>query len=192
MKIFDGEKSLTTDPGFWTRVREKCGQPLELCYQCQKCTAGCPVAEYGDYAPNQILRLVFYGLKEQALRSRAIWLCSGCETCGARCPNGIKISEVMDVLRALSADQGVPREKQAETFHRLFLREVKTRGRIHEGLFIAKYKLKSGQLFTDLDLGYQFFKKGKFTLLPRSVKNKQQVRNIFTRAEEAQKGGGPA
>ena len=95
----------------------------------------------------------------------------------------------MDTLRAMSSALGVSGEKSPETFHRLFLKDVKARGRVHEGTLMAKYKLKSGQLFTDLDLGLQLFKKGKLPLIPRGIKGKKQIREIFSRAGESGEGG---
>jgi heterodisulfide reductase subunit C len=189
MKILDGTETLQTDPQFSAAVREKSGQPIELCYQCQKCATGCPVGDYTDYSPNQILRMVSFGIKDRVLTSSAIWLCSACETCGVRCPNGIRISEVMDTLRAMSAAAGLSREKQAETFHRMFLKGVQARGRVHEATLMAGYKLKTGQMFTDLDLGLQLFKKGKLPLFPHGIKNKNEIKKIFTRSEVAGEGG---
>jgi len=189
MKIIDGTETLQTDPEFFAMVREKSGQPIELCYHCQKCATGCPMGDYTEYTPNQILRMVYFGLKDRVLKSSAIWLCSGCETCGVRCPNGIRISEVMDTLRAMSATENTAGEKQTEAFHRMFLKEIKARGRVHEAGLMAKYKLKTGQLFTDLDLGLQLFKKGKLPLMPHGIKDKKHVREIFFRSETAGEGG---
>jgi len=38
------------------RVQEELGQNVYLCYQCVKCTSGCPVAEFFDWQPNQVMR----------------------------------------------------------------------------------------------------------------------------------------
>lgn len=189
MKILAGTETLQTDPNFSAVVRDKSGQPIELCYQCQKCATGCPVSHHMDYHPNQILRMISFGLKDRVLTSSAIWLCSACETCGVRCPNGIRISEVMDALRVMSTANNLSRAKHTESFHRIFLQEVRARGRVHEAKLMAKYKLKSGQFFTDLDLGLQMFKKGKLPLIPRGIKNKKEVRDIFTRSEISREGG---
>lgn len=181
MKIIDGAETLQTDPEFLAVVKEKSGQPIELCYQCQKCASGCPMGDYADYTPNQIVRMVYFGLKDRVLKSSMIWLCSGCETCSVRCPNGIRIAEIMDTLRAMSVAANVSGEKQTEVFHHMFLNEIKARGRVHEASLMVKYKLKTGQLFTDLDLGMQLFRKGKLPIMPRGIKDKKQVRGIFSK-----------
>ncbi len=190
MRVKATAGEITTQQGFFNTVREKCGQPIELCYQCQKCTAGCPMGEYVDIAPHQVVRMVYLSLADPVLTNSMIWLCSACETCGARCPNGIRISEVNDVLRQLSASLGREKEKRTATFHRMFLADVKSRGRVHESMLIARFKLKTGDLFSDLDLGLRLFQKGKLTLFSSAVRDKKGVREIFRRVEQARQKGG--
>lgn len=174
------------DRSFAQEVKEKSGQSVELCYQCQKCAAGCAMGNFADYAPNQILRLVQFGAKERVLRSSAIWFCLSCEICSARCPNDIKIAEIMDVLREMALAANVsPVEKRSPLFHRIFLDSVKKRGRVHEAFLIAEYKLKSRDLFSDLGTGFEMLRKGKLPLLTRGVKNKALVRKIFKRIKES-------
>ena len=84
---------------FVAKVQELSGQNLLACYQCGKCSAGCPVVEQMDILPNQIIRLAQLGLQEDLLESRAIWVCASCMTCNVRCPKGINIAEVIEVLR---------------------------------------------------------------------------------------------
>lgn len=186
MEVYRSGEALKVDPGFAERVRSSSGQSIELCYHCQKCAAGClPMAGFQERTPNQLIRMINLGLKDQVLKSPAIWLCTGCETCGARCPNGISIAGVMDAVRETTqvekvADAG----SRTPTFHRLFLNEVKSRGRISESFLMAKYKIKTAQLFSDLDLGIKLFLKGKLPLVPKVIKGKQSVQKIFDRAEE--------
>ena len=44
-------------------IRKECGENVFLCYQCQKCSAGCPVVEHFDLAPNQVMRAIQFGSK---------------------------------------------------------------------------------------------------------------------------------
>ena len=39
-------------------IHEICGENVYLCYQCQKCASGCPVADYFDLSPNQLMRAI--------------------------------------------------------------------------------------------------------------------------------------
>jgi heterodisulfide reductase subunit C len=86
---------------FVAKVEKLSGQNLLACYQCGKCSAGCPVVSKMDILPNQIIRLAQLGLSEDLLESEAIWLCASCMTCNVRCPKGINIAEVIEVLRQM-------------------------------------------------------------------------------------------
>jgi heterodisulfide reductase subunit C len=61
-------------------VNELAHTRVQDCYQCGKCTAGCPAAQRMDLSPNQLVRLVQAGQLERALRSEAIWQCVSCQT----------------------------------------------------------------------------------------------------------------
>jgi len=88
------------DP-FIQKVQELSGQNLLVCYQCGKCSAGCPVVSKMDILPNQIIRFAQLGLKEELLQSRSIWICASCMTCNTRCPKGINIAEVFEAIRQI-------------------------------------------------------------------------------------------
>ena len=84
---------------FVKKIEELSGQNLLSCYQCGKCSAGCPIVESMDILPNQIIRLVQLGQKADALNAKTIWLCATCFTCSARCPRGVDLPGVMEALR---------------------------------------------------------------------------------------------
>jgi heterodisulfide reductase subunit C len=88
------------DP-FVAKVEELSGQNLLACYQCGKCSAGCPAVSEMDILPNQIIRYAQLGFKDELLRSKAIWICASCFTCNARCPKGINIAEVIEAIREI-------------------------------------------------------------------------------------------
>src|SRR3990172_3839934 len=80
------------------RIREETGENVFLCYQCVKCTSGCPLAEFFDLAPNQVLRAAQLGMEERLFDSRTPWLCASCQPCTTRCPQGIDVARPMDFL----------------------------------------------------------------------------------------------
>ena len=53
------------DSSFLEEVNKKSGEDLSLCYQCLKCTAGCPTAPYMDIRPNNIIRMIQMGMKKE-------------------------------------------------------------------------------------------------------------------------------
>ena len=83
------------------KVEDISGQNVLACYQCGKCSAGCPMVSLMDLLPNQIIRLVQLGQIDDVLNSKTIWLCASCFTCTARCPKGVDLAKVMEALRLL-------------------------------------------------------------------------------------------
>lgn len=92
---------------FCARVAELSGQDLNLCYQCGKCSAGCPMSFAMDLLPNQVMRLVQLGLDEDIAICKTIWLCASCLACTVRCPKGVDIARVMEALRLLSLRKNI-------------------------------------------------------------------------------------
>jgi len=97
---------LKTEDAIISEIKEISGVDVRACYQCGKCTAGCPLASAMDLMPNQILRLLQLGEHEQALKSRTIWQCASCLTCAARCPKEVDPARVMDALRTILMRRG--------------------------------------------------------------------------------------
>jgi heterodisulfide reductase subunit C len=168
------------DLTFVERVSELSHQPVQRCYYCLRCSAGCPAAYAMDYTPAQILRLVQLGQKEAVLQSSAIWLCIGCETCGTRCPNEIHAGGVIDALRQMALAEGVAvGERRVYRLHQAFLDSIRMWGRLHELTMLMEYKLRSGDLLSDLDMGADMFVKGKIHPLPKRIAGMGDVKRLF-------------
>ncbi len=81
---------------------------IMYCYQCGICTADCPVAKrVKEFRPRRIARLAVLGQKEQLLEEETIWLCAGCYTCYERCPEKVRVSEIVSALRNLAVKEGI-------------------------------------------------------------------------------------
>ena len=93
--------AITPTPDLAAKIRELSGQNTYLCYQCQKCSVGCPTAHAMTYRPAQIMRAVQFGLQELLLKDASIWRCLTCETCGTFCPNDLHPRDVIEVLRCM-------------------------------------------------------------------------------------------
>lgn len=95
---------MSRDPvtrAFIDKIESLAGQDLLACYQCGKCSAGCPMAKHMDIPPNQMIRFAQLGLMDDLLASEAIWMCVSCLTCNSRCPKGVRIAEVIEALRQI-------------------------------------------------------------------------------------------
>lgn len=150
------------------------------CYQCGKCSAGCPMASESDLRPHQVMRRVTYGNRERTLRDESIWLCLTCETCTARCPNGCDPARVIDALREIAIESGqaqMPRNIGA--FHKAFLEQIRSNGRLHEVGLVMDYKLKSGDLMKDVTNAPAMFLRGKLNILPDKIDGVNEIKRIF-------------
>ena len=168
-------------------VRRISGLDPARCYQCGKCSAGCPMAKEMDLRTHQMVRLVQLDRRERLLRSDSIWLCLGCETCTTRCPNGFDPAAVIDALRevVLHEEPGnVPRRIGA--FHSAFLDQIRSHGRLFELGLIMSFKLRSGALFDDVTTAPGMLKRGKLKLVPRRIEGIEQVRRIFDACQAAE------
>ena len=170
-------------------VKHLGNEDVSLCYQCGKCTAGCPVAIDMDIAPNQIMRLVQINDRDRVLSSSTIWLCLTCETCTTRCPADIDIAKVMDTLRKVSVEEGYSSKQRTITaFNRMFLDSIKRHGRLNEFEFSVLYSLVSRQLFSNIGLALNLLRKGKIAPFGKNIKDKNQVKDIFAKSKRFIRG----
>jgi heterodisulfide reductase subunit C2 len=172
---------------------------VSACYQCKKCSGGCPLTFAMDLYPDQVIRLALLGQEAQVLGCRTIWVCSGCETCTTRCPNGIDIAGVMDWLKEEALRQGQASPQPGVTrFHQTFLDTVRLAGgRLSEPLLLGLYqwrsgatleKLKSGALAADLRLGWELARRRRLApRLPHRVKGVKEIKDIFAKAQTQEK-----
>lgn len=81
------------------KIEELSGQSLKACYNCGKCSAGCPGIEEMDILPNQVVRLIQLGCEDEVKNCRTVWLCAACLMCSARCPKGVELARVLEAVR---------------------------------------------------------------------------------------------
>jgi heterodisulfide reductase subunit B len=157
-------------------IRERSGENVFLCYQCKKCTAGCPVAAYFDLKPHQVLRACQFGQADLVLNSRTISICAACETCSTRCPQGIDIARIMDELEIMAKEMGIKaKAPTVPMFYASANRTINWFGRMWElGLMAELYireffarQLDFQQVFKyDLPLAFKMLRSGKLKILP--------------------------
>jgi heterodisulfide reductase subunit C len=172
---------------FSSNIKAIHGIDANMCYQCGKCTSGCPLNEYMDMTPTQVIHAVRLGLKELVLNSNTYWLCVACGTCTSRCPQDTGLLQVMDALANIAMKQGIkPKEPAVAAFYRTGLSLVKRFGMMYEAGVAGLLTLKTGTLARDAGLGIRMLKKGKLDVLPHS-QNAGEMKRIFERVAQKEK-----
>jgi len=175
-----------------TDLGKKAGEEAHLktpaCYQCRRCTNGCPVTFAMDIYPDRVIRLVNLGQMDRLWKCDTIWICSACETCSTRCPNEVDIAGVMDYLKETAVRSGMKvSQPRSHAFQEAFMKDIEKRGRASEAAIMQRYMFRSGELFRklrdgtiveDILLGFKMFLKGRMPVLPEGIKGKKEVRRL--------------
>ena len=166
------------------RVRAGSGENVYACYQCKKCTTGCPVAGFADVHPAQVMRAVQLGDEAMSLDTRFIWLCTGCETCTTRCPQGIDVASVVEELRIIARRDGrVRRDMPFAGILDLNLRSFRRWGRLYELELVLRDLLRRPKALPDTArLGLRMLSKGKVRWLP-ATSDRAQMKRISRAAD---------
>lgn len=167
-----------------SQVKDIVHEDVNLCYQCEKCTSGCPVSMEMELVPAQIMHAAQLNMKEKILKANTIWLCASCETCTTRCPQGIDISAVMDALRIIARREKVKAKiPLVPAFYNLCLLSLKFIGCIYEMGVAGFMRMRAKLVFKDLPLARAMLKKGKLRLFP-TFRNPSRVRKIIRKAKK--------
>lgn len=180
-------KALSHDVFDWdfaNAIQTQVRHNINLCYQCKKCTVGCPIVYEMDYAPSQIIYAARLGMKQLVLNSNTIWLCASCETCTTRCPQDVDIANVMDAARIISRKEKFkPSVREIPILNKTFLQNIRIFGRLYEAGLTVFLKLRTGEIKKDLGLGIKMIKKGKLKLLPDFIRV-IEVNKMFSRVKK--------
>jgi heterodisulfide reductase subunit C len=175
-------------PPLTREVRARTGIEPARCYQCGKCTAGCPMALEMPTRVQQIMRKIQQG-REELLEDPSIWICASCEQCSGRCPQDVEPARLIDALRELSMERApgsAPRRIGA--MHRAFLGQIKLNGRLFEVGLVLGYKLRSGAMTDDVETAPGMMSRGKLALVPTRIKGLDEIRRIFEACDPDRRG----
>jgi heterodisulfide reductase subunit C2 len=186
---------LSPSDGLADLIQQERGITVSACYQCTKCSSGCPMTFAMDFNPHEVIRLAILGQDELIQGCDTIWVCSACETCTTRCPNDIDIAGVMDFFkeRAIQSRHPVAQEKVL-AFHQAFIDSIRLGGgRINEFLLLNLYMLKSGEglakikaktILDDVKMGIKMLQKGRLKLWPPArIQGKEELIDIYNKAK---------
>jgi len=168
------------DREFAEEVEQRSHAGLKRCLFCRTCGNGCPFVAAMDTPPYGVMRLVHYGLREEALTANTIWICVNCQTCSSQCPMAIDLPAMMNTLchMALEARMPVP-TRDILDFHLEVLRSIERHGRTHKLGIMLRLKLLTGEWFKDVDLGLKMLSKRKLDLRPSRVRALKEIHQLF-------------
>lgn len=135
-------KNTRLNPKFKYEVAKKPGgESIFYCFQCGKCTATCPIRRFEEYyKPRHIIRAILLGLRDIILSSDVIWLCAACYSCTERCPQGVKITDIIRSVRNLAVEENI-----IHPFFKAQGRNIVSFGRIYEDEeFINEQRMEIG------------------------------------------------
>ncbi len=88
-------------------LKEPGGEQISKCFQCGVCAASCPVSAVDKrFNPRRIIHIALLGMRKQVLTSDFVWLCSQCYMCHERCPQDVRIPDLMLALRNIAVRAG--------------------------------------------------------------------------------------
>ncbi len=157
------------------------GVNLKDCYQCGKCSAGCPVVHAMDLMPREVIRLMQLGAWEEVLDAKSPWLCASCITCVTRCPQNVNLPSLMEEVRRASKAAGKRPVKGPDLFNDLFLKGIYQNGKSNELYLMMKYNIFSGHLMQDAFNAPHLLLKGMVGPKVHKVKDRKDVQAIIDR-----------
>ncbi len=178
---------------FWEQVKGiPHGEKIKNCIQCGTCTGTCPVSYMMDITPREAVALFRAGHIEEILHSRTIWICASCYSCRVRCPAGILVTDLMYALKRLAIKMKIyPPKFPVYALSTSFISNVYKYGRNFEMGLALKYFIRADRkkLISSAGFGLAMVRRGRISVLPRSIKKVHEVRAIIDRANELEREG---
>ncbi len=109
------------------------GEWVKMCMQCGVCSGSCPLGNAWEHPPQEIFMMIRAGKRDDVLSSDAMWMCTSCYNCIARCPRGLPITHIMHGLAHYAKRLGLaPKNQPTAKFAQLFWDNLMKKGRVNE------------------------------------------------------------
>jgi len=185
MRFLDLSAISDADKQACEAIAADAGVNLKDCYQCGKCTAGCPLAESMDLVPREVIRYLQLGALDIVLEAKTPWICAQCVVCSSRCPQNVDICSTMRAVRLASKHAGKRPVPEADIFDDEFIANVRAHGVSNEQYLAAAYNLKSGHLMQDMGNATRMLKRKMVGVAMHNTKGRANVAALVDRALEA-------
>ncbi len=162
------------------------GGKIKDCIQCGTCSGSCPVSWAMEETPRQIFAMIRAGMREQVLDSLTIWTCASCYQCAGRCPQQIKITDVMYMLKRMAIREKRKRSRKARALSEYFVKIVNSYGRNRETELMARFMLATNPMGAlpagPIALG--LFTRGRLPVTGKRIRDIEGLRKIVRKAQE--------
>ena len=182
MQAFDLSDVSRADIAACEEIASEAGVNLKDCYQCGKCTAGCPLAEGMDLMPREVIRYLQLGMADVALNAKTPWICAQCVVCSSRCPQNVDICSIMRATRLAAKRRGLRPVPEADIFDDEFIANVRAHGVSNEQYLAAAYNMKSGHLLQDMGNATRMLKRGLVGVAMHNTEGRADVAALIDRA----------
>lgn len=162
------------------------GEQIVHCIQCGTCSGSCPTSYLMKDGPRGLITKIRAGLKKEVLKSPDIWLCTSCYSCYVRCPQNIKVTDLMYALKRLAGRENTARSRNGYHLCRSFMKVVGRYGRNNETELLIRFFLRTNpfKLLTNALIGLNLWLRGRMPIKLARIKNRGQIKAILAKAEE--------
>lgn len=162
------------------------GERIKECIQCGTCSGSCPVSWAMEETPRRLFAMIRAGMRDQVLDSTTIWTCASCYKCTVRCPQEIKITDIMYILKRMAIREKRERSRYHQALSRSFVALVNRYGRNHETSLMTRFLLKTKPTgaFQAAPIGLALWTHGRLPLKASGVRDIEGLRRIVAKALE--------
>jgi heterodisulfide reductase subunit C len=160
---------------------------LEMCIQCGTCGGSCPSASDMEHTPRMLFAMIRAGMRNEVLKSNTPWICVSCYNCVVRCPQNIRITDVMYTLKSMAIQGKLYQESNGPDFSMTFVDMVENYGRSFEIGLATRYYLKHlpfKRISGMAPMGMGMLSKRRMPMTPKRIENIGQLKSILDRAKE--------
>jgi len=183
-----GEVKGSKAPSFLELVEAKTpgDSHLQMCIQCGTCGGSCPAGSEMDHTPRQIFAMIRAGMEEEVLSSNTAWYCVSCYLCTVRCPQEVKITDLMYTIKSMAIEQGKSTINTAKDLSETFIGYVEDNGRSFEFGLATLQSLRHLPMGITgaAAMGVGLLTKGRMDLTPHKIKGMKELDAILQRAKE--------